>query len=513
VLHHIAVDGWSVGVVLRDVGVAYAARVAGRVPVWEVLPVQCADHAVWQRELLGDEDDSESVGGRQIAYWREALAGLPEELPLPADRPRPARASYRGGTVPVDIPAALHAQLLEIAGQNKATMFMVLQAGFGALLGRLGGGRTIPVGVPVAGRTDAALDDVVGLFVNTLVLRVDLTGDPGFGELVTRVRETALEAYAHQDVPFDRLVEALNPERSLSRHPLFQVSMVLQNAPGSTADLPGLAVEDVPIRIDGVKFDLLLGWRETFDAEGAPAGLHGGLEYSADLFDEATAERVGRRLVRLLTAAVADPARPVGALEIMDEAERSLVLGGGSGTVPVVEEATLPELFERQAAATPGNVAVCDRDTRLSYAELNARANQLAYELIAAGAGPESLVAVALPRDAHLSVAVLAVLKTGAGYLPMDTGHPEHRVAFMLRDARPVLGLTTGPPPADAPGITWLSLNDPQTAAAIAARPTANPQDHDRIRPSHPLNAAYTIYTSGTTGTPKGVVVTHTNVT
>jgi amino acid adenylation domain-containing protein len=501
VLHHIAADGWSVGVVRRDLAQAYTARLSGRAPVWELLPVQSADHTLWQRELLGDESDPGSLAARQLAFWREDLAGLPDELSLPFDRRRGDAADHRGGLVRLRIRPLLHSALQEVARNNKATMFMVLQAAFGAVLSKLGAGAAIPVGVPVSGRVDAAMDEVVGLFLNTLVVRVDLEGDPSFAELVVRVRETALAAYQHQDLPFDRLVEVLNPRRSLSRHPLFQVSMVVQNMPHGDSPFPGLAVSEVAVELDNAKFDLMLAWQESFDSDGAPDGVSGELSFSSRLFEQSTADRIAGYLLRFLETAAAAPGQPISSVDLLDRSERAFVLGA---PVSAPTGAPLPESFERQAAATPDRVAVLADGLPTTYAELNERANRLAHELVSAGAGPGRFVAVSLPRDPALVVAVLAVLKSGAAYLPVDPAYPASRIDFMLGEARPDVGLTAGDPPTDGGGTTWLRLDSPAVRDSLAGRPSTNLEV-----PIHPLLPAYALYTSGTTGHPKAVVVGH----
>ena len=322
VMHHAVTDGWSRAPFARDLSAAYAARCEGRAPGWAPLPVQYADYAIWQRDLLGSPDDPASLAGLQAAYWAEALRGAPEELTLPAVRARPAVASHRGGWVPVAVDAGVHRRLAELARESRASVFMVLQAGFAALLSRLGAGTDIPVGTPIAGRTDEALDGLVGMFINTLVLRTDVSGNPSFRELLGRVRETALAAYSHQDIPFEQLVEVLRPARSLARNPLFQVMLVLQNTASATGgvslDLPGLAVAGMPAGDGAAKVDLALNLAEQHDGTGAPAGMRGILEYSLDLFDQAAAGQVTARLVRVLQAVAADPGQPVSAIDVLD---------------------------------------------------------------------------------------------------------------------------------------------------------------------------------------------------
>ncbi|WP_169782073.1 condensation domain-containing protein, partial [Streptomyces varsoviensis] len=372
-VHHIVTDGWSDLVLARDVARAYAARCAGEPPLWEPLPVQYADYALWQRELLGSEGDADSLASRQLTYWKDALADLPEELELPRDRPRPAAATYRGETVAFGLGAELHAGLAALARESRASLFMVVQAAVSTLLSKLGAGADIPIGTPIAGRTDDALDELVGFFVNTLVLRTDVSGDPTFAELVERVRETDLAAYAHQDVPFERLVEVLNPARSMSRHPLFQTMLMWNNnesggsAGRDAVGLPGVEVTGEQVSMEFAKFDLAFNLAERHDAAGAPEGMDGVIEYSADLFDRATVEGFARRLVRVLEAAVETPGAPVSTIDVLDAAERRRVLVEWNDTARDTPRETLSALFEAQAARTPDAVALVFEGVEVSY--------------------------------------------------------------------------------------------------------------------------------------------------
>ncbi|MET8543337.1 amino acid adenylation domain-containing protein [Kitasatospora sp. NPDC004799] len=507
VIHHIAGDGWSMRPLAQDLSAAYTARGAGAAPAWAPLPVQYADYTVWQRELLGADDDPGSVLNRQLAYWEKTLDGARQQLELPADHPRPAALTHRGGTVELDVPAELHEELTRLARAEGVTMFMVLQAALATMLSRLGAGEDIPIGTAVAGRTDAAMDDLVGFFVNTLVLRTDLSGSPTFAGLLHRVREAGLEAFAHQDVPFERLVESLAPARSLTHHPLFQVMLVLQNNEGAALDLPGLAVSALPNTSWQAKYDLDFTFEECFTADRRPAGLRGRIVYARDLFEHGTAEQFGARLHRVLAAMAADPRQPAHRVEVLGEAERELVLRGWNDTARGVPAVTLPELFEAQAARTPGAVAVSDAAGSLSYAELNERANRLAQLLVEGGVGPEDLVAVCLPRSTELVVSLLAIGKTGAAYLPLDPDYPVERLAATVADSGPVVLLTTtrvGAAAKVAEGVRRIDLDATGTVEALVAQAAANPQ-----RPGHrPESPAYVIYTSGSTGRPKGVVVT-----
>ncbi|MEU0391150.1 condensation domain-containing protein, partial [Streptomyces chartreusis] len=391
-VHHIAGDGWSMGPLARDVVTAYTARAQGAAPGWSGLPVQYADYTLWQRELLGNASDEGSLFESQVAFWREQLAGLPEEVTFPTDRPRPAHASYQGAHLTFALDAKLHRRLVALARRSNATVFMVLQAAMAALLTRLGAGTDIPLGSPIAGRRDEALDDLVGFFVNTLVLRTDTSGDPSFEELLGRVREGSLAAYEHQDVPFEHLVELLNPQRSTSRHPLFQVILGLQNAPEATFALPGLQAELEGVDLQVARADSVVNVTERRDRVGNPAGIDVLAEYSTDLYDRATVEGVLGRWVRLLEQVVADPSLPIGRVELLSGEERRELVTAWNDTAVQVPELTLAELFEAQVRRAPDAVALVDGERSLSYGELEAWSNRLAHWLVGEGVGPEKLV-------------------------------------------------------------------------------------------------------------------------
>ncbi|MFD4573531.1 amino acid adenylation domain-containing protein [Streptomyces sp. NPDC058417] len=505
VLHHIAADGWSNAVLARDLGTAYRARAAGHAPRFVPLPVQYPDYALWQRGLLGTEDEPGSLAQEQLAFWRKALDALPEELPLPADRPRPAVASFRGATVEFTVPAATHRRAAALAARGNASLFMVLQAALATLWAKLGAGEDVPLGTPVAGRVDEALDDLVGFFVNTLVLRTDVSGDPTFTALVDRVRAADLAAYAHQDLPFEKLAETLAPGRSLARHPLFQTLLALHNNARPDLELPGLTVEFGAAATGGARFDLAFDLAEDLDGAGAPAGLTGRLEYSTDLFTEDTARRLADRFAHLLDTLTARPDQPIGTLSALLPGERATLLDDWN-QAPAHPWTTPPHRwFEQRAADHPDRTALVAEDRTLSYGELDARADRLARALRARGAGPGSLVAVALHRSADLVVAVLAVHKAGAAYLPIDPAYPSERIGYVVEDAGPVLALTTTDVAAALPALTAvprLLLDEPVpdapefTAAGTGAGAETSGAE-----------AAYTIYTSGSTGRPKGVVI------
>jgi amino acid adenylation domain-containing protein/non-ribosomal peptide synthase protein (TIGR01720 family) len=514
VLHHIAADGSSLKPLVRDLASAYEARCAGKAPAWEPLPVQYADYTLWQRKLLGEQSDESSTARTQVDFWRTALQGIPEQLDLPYDRPRPSVASYRGDRVEVELPAEVHRAATALARSSNVTVFMVLHAALASLLTRLGAGTDIPLGTPVAGRTDDALTDLVGFFVNSLVLRTDTSGEPSFRELLDRVRATDFAAYAHQDLPFEHLVELLNPARSAAHHPLFQVMLGFFPYSDTNFELPGLHVTTSDINTRTAKFDLFFLLNEQRNAEGAPDGITGVIEYSTDVFDRATVEWLGARWTRWLDALLADPDRPIGAHDVLLPVERDR-LPAWNDTAAEIPPATVTELFEAQVRRDPTAIALACDEVELSYEELNVRANRLARALIEYGVGPESIVAVLMPRAPELLIALLAVLKAGGTYLPLDPGYPADRLGYILGDAGSVLTVTTTATAGVLPELPGnrLVLDDPDTVARLAGRTATNLGNDDRVQPLNAGHPAYVIYTSGSTGVPKGVVVTHENLT
>ena len=512
-LHHVACDGWSLVPLIRDLSTAYAARVQGRTPAWRPLSLRYTDFSLWQQEWLGQESDPDSPIAAQIAYWQKTLADLPAQLNLPTDRPRPAIPTHNGERLYFDVDSTTHRKLVVLAQSTRTTLFMVLHAALATLLSRLGAGNDIPLGTPIAGRTDEALDELVGFFVNTLVLRADTSGNPTFRELLARVRATDLAAYNHQDLPFERLVEILNPVRSTAHHPLFQVWLVLQNNVDPTLELPGLIVTPQSPESDVARFDLAFMFEEKF-ANGKPAGLMGNVRLACDLFDRATVQAIAARLVRLLEAIARNPEQRIGQIDLLTEPERRRILAEWNATAHEVAVHTLPQLFEQQAARTPQAIAVVHENERLCYAELNAHANQLARLLLSHGIGPEQIVAFALPRSFEMIVSLLAVLKCGAAYLPLDLDYPPERLRLMLEDSKAVCTLTRSDclavlPPTARP----LCLDTLPVSHALAALPQSDLSDSERCQRLTPDHPAYVIYTSGSTGRPKGVLVTHRSIT
>ncbi len=517
-LHHIAGDAWSHAPLTRDLTAAYNARLNDTTPAWQPLPIQYADYTLWQHELLGEEADPDSLAARQLAYWAQQLADLPDEVPLPMARTRPAVASQAGAHAEFTVSAELHQQLAALAQQNGASLFMVLQAAIATLLTRLGAGTDIPIGAPIAGRTDDATDNLVGFFINTLVLRTDTSGQPTFRELLNRVRETDLDAYAHQDLPFERLVEHLNPTRTLAHHPLFQVMLILNNTERESLESLGGLLDGLEVAAEGTttavaRTDLAFELAERQTSDGGPAGLSGSIRYRTDLFDAASVRELTGRFLRLLEGIAEDCDRPVFEFGVLSAEERRTVLTTWNDTAQPLPDATLPELFEDQAARTPGAEALAyeGEGKGLTYAELNARANRLARLLREYGARPERFVALALPRSPLLVTVLLAIAKTGAAYLPIDPDYPHERISYMLRDAGPVLLLTTSEQAAglpDMPADTALLAVDEPTVRERTDRMEGGNLTVERSG----KQLAYAMYTSGSTGHPKGVATTQHGV-
>ncbi|MCP4660599.1 MAG: AMP-binding protein, partial [bacterium] len=500
-IHHIVSDGWSMGVLIREVAALYAAFAAGGHSPLADLPVQYADFAVWQRQWLRRIRPSGEVLEKELEYWIGQLSGVPQRLELPADRPRPAVQSFRGTTRPAAFPAELSDSLAALSRRQGVTLFMTLLAGFQALLGRHTGQDDISVGTPIAGRNRREIEELIGFFVNTLVMRTDLSGgpadpEPSFRQLLARVRQVALDAYAHQDVPFERLVEALQPQRDLSTSPLFQVLFALQNAPQETLELPGLTLSPVPAEGATAKFELTLSLGQS------PAGIAGGLEYNVDLFDATTMDRLLAHFERLLEGAVNDPERRLSELPWLSPGEEHQLLVDWDETGgAAVAARSIHGLFEAQAARIPEAVAVVAGNGRLSYGELDRRADQLASSLRRLGVRPESRVGICLERSAELVVAVLGVLKAGGAYVPLDPTYPAERLAFLLEDAGIELLLTQEALLERLPALAVRTLCLDAELSAIGAR--------RRTQPTRPDHLAYVIYTSGSTGRPKGVAIAH----
>jgi amino acid adenylation domain-containing protein len=495
-MHHIISDGWSTGVLVSEMGALYHAAQTGTAPALAPLPIQYIDYAVWQRAYLEGGELN-----RQADYWRDALAGAPESLTLPHDRPRPAMQSFRGSSLEIALSSDLSDRLGRLARAEQATPFIVLLCAWSALLGRWSGQDEVVVGAPIANRTRAETEGLIGFFVNTLAMRADLSAASSFRDLIAQMRAKALDAYAHQDLPFEKLVDALNPPRDLSRHPIFQAMFVLQNVTIGALKLPGLQLSPVPIQDTAAKFDLTLTLTET------PEGLKGEISYATDLFDSDTIARLADQFERLLEAVASDPAQDLATLDLLSPAARQQVLIDWNATRREAAIAPIPALFEAQATRTPDVQAVVFQGRTLTYGELNRRANRLARALIACGVGPEQPVGVALGRSDALVVAALGVLKAGGVYLPLDPAYPRDRLATMLDDCDAALVITTGAL-ADwlPPGAKTLLLDE---SSSPPLRSGVGEEAALTTAPVTPENLAYIIYTSGSTGRPKGVAVSH----
>ena len=540
-MHHIVSDGWSTGVLYRELETLYAAFSAGRPSPLPELPIQYSDFAVWQREWLRGE-----MLETQLAYWKRQLGKIPPVLELPTDRPRPALQTFRGSRYQMAISAQLTEGLKALSQRERATLFMTLLAAFQTLLLRYTGQDDLVVGTPIANRTRVETEGLIGFFANTLVMRANLSGNPTFCEALGRVRTTAMNAYAHQDLPFERLVEELQPERDHRRNPLFQVMFVFQNVPGrgihpygypappgaefedgtggaSIEPLSGLTVSPMEVNSGTAKFDLTLYLSETGQ------GLTATWQYNTDLFDEARIARMAGNFQTLLEGIVANPDSPLSELPLLSDAERHQLLVAWNQTeAPYSHDRCFHHLFEEQVERTPDAVAVRCGEEQLTYRELNGRANQLARHLQGMGVGPETLVGICLTRSVEMVVALLGVMKAGGAYVPLDPEYPAERLAFMLEDARvpvlvteerllPILDLAlgisdrvSGQKPfrienrkPNIPTVVCLET-DPEISAAESEQ---NP-----VSGATAANLAYVIYTSGSTGKPKGVMITHANL-
>ncbi|MCP4661239.1 MAG: amino acid adenylation domain-containing protein, partial [bacterium] len=501
-MHHIASDFWSMGVLTQELTRCYDAFSRGEDADLPELPVQYADYAVWQREWFAG-----GVLEEQLAYWRRTLEGAPAALELPADHPRPRRPSYRNAARAMRLPAAETGALRELGQHHQATLFMVLIAAFSAFLHRLSGQRDVLLGTPAANRTRTELEGLIGLFVNTLVLRVDLAGDPGFLELIERVRRTVLGAQAHQDLPFEQLVDELQPERHLARAPLFQVLFVLQTAPVESVRMPELSFRPVGTEAQASQFDLSFNIVEQAD------GLRAAVQYDSDLFDPTTIRRLLGQFRQLLAAIATAADRRLSLLPILRPAERHQLLVEWNDPRPqaVSDDAgqrSLQGLFERWAERTPEVPAVSFEGEEMSYRELNARANRLAHRLRELGVGPEVVVGMCLERGMEMVVAILAILKAGGAYLPLDPAHPPQRRRFMADDAGIGILVTAGGLWDAGEGQEGLIvLDDAGERQRLAERSGVNPSEAVSA-----VSSAYVIYTSGSTGRAKGTVITHGNV-
>jgi hypothetical protein len=495
-MHHIVSDGWSMGVLHRELSVVYRAFCRSESSPLAELPIQYADFAVWQREWLQGE-----VLESQLSYWKKQLEGIPAVIDLPTDRPRPAVQSFRGKRQSIKLSKELMQGLKALSRKEGVTLFMTLLAAFQTLLYRYTGQEDIVVGSPIANRNRTEIEGLIGFFVNTLVLRSNLSDNPSFRKLLARVRQTALEAYEHQDLPFEKLVEALNPQRSLSHSPLFQVMFILQNAPSTALSFERLSVSPLRVGAETAKFDMTLSMHESVD------GLRGSLQYNTDLFDDATITRLLGHLQVLLEGVVANPDERIGHLRILSDTEkRQLLIERNDTKGDYPQYKCIHELFEEQVEKSPDAVAVIFEHQQLTYWELNTRANQLAHYLRKRGVGPETLVAICMERSVEMVVALLGILKAGGAYVPLDRDYPKDRLAFMLQDAQARVLLTEERLVENLPKSPQMVCLD-KDWGEIAQESDENP-DSEAVAG----NLAYVIYTSGSTGQPKGVQVPHRGV-
>lgn len=500
--HHIISDAWSVAVFNREFVTLYEAFHEELPDPLPPLPVQYADFAIWQRGWLDEEAQS-----AQLKYWKKQLQGIPEQLALPADRPRRELQTYSAATHAVTLPPELAAKIKSVAQARQTTLYMTLLAAFAVLLERYSGQHDIVIGSPIANRQETQIEQLIGFFVNTLVMRVGLDSDKSFHELLGSVRHMALEAYLHQDIPFERLVEELSPQRSLNVTPIFQVMFAVQNAPAGAERLKGLIVEPLADQGARVRFDLEV---HVFEREGAIRMVW---LYNVDLFDRWRMEQMARHYANVLESAAGAPDEPLRKLEFLSAAERAMLLRDFNPPLRDVPDVALPQLFEAQVRLQPTAPALLGGEQILSYGETNERANRMAHYLIRRGVGPETLVGICLERSPEMVITMLGVLKAGGAYVPLDAAYPPARLEQMIHDASPVLVFSKAEwrklLPEDA---NVIDLDDAEIQAELGATETHDPADQERITPLLASNAAYVIYTSGSTGRPKGVVVAHRGV-
>jgi amino acid adenylation domain-containing protein len=493
-MHHIVFDGWSMGLLVEEIATLYSAFIQGNISPLSELEIQYVDFAVWQKEWLKGD-----ILQQQVDYWQQQLAGAPALLELPTDRPRPPVQTSNGASYESTIPVHIAQVLDKLTQQEGVTLFMTLLAAFDTLLYRYTGQSDIVIGSPIANRNRAEIENLIGFFVNTLVLRNDLSGNPTFRELLQRVREVSLDAYAHQDLPFEMLVETLQPERNLSHSPLFQVMFILQNTPISNLELPGLTLRTVATKSSISPFDLTLSLNSTAE------GLDVGWEYNTDLFDASTIERMSRHFEILLTGIAENPDLPIFTLPILTAAEQQKILVDWNSTqADYPQEQCVHQLFEAQVNKTPEAISIVCGDEQLTYQELNARANQLAHHLQTLGIKPEVPVGVCISRSIEMMVGILGILKAGGAYLPLDPTYPAERLAYMLTDAQVPVLLTQDSLRANLPNHTaqvvcldtdWLTI--------------AQYSGNNCVSAVLPTNLVYIIYTSGSTGKPKGTMIQH----
>ncbi|MHC5714684.1 MAG: amino acid adenylation domain-containing protein [Nostoc sp.] len=496
VMHHIASDGWSTGILWQQLAAVYEAFLSGKPDPLPKLPIQYADFAVWQHQWLSGE-----ILSGQINYWKTQLVGTNTVLELPTDRPRPPVQTYQGAVQSLMLPQTLSASLKELSHQQGVTLFMTLLAAFGTILHRYTGQEDILIGSPIAGRNQVETEGLIGFFVNTLAIRTQLSGNPSFRQLLSQVREVTLGAYAHQDLPFEKLVEELQPERNLSHSPLFQVMFAFHNTPRELWELPGLTITPLKVHSGAAKFDL------TLDLEETSSGIKGGIEYNTDLFDATTIARMIGHFQTLLAGIVANPEQQISDLPLLTPAEQHQLLGEWNNTQTDYDlSQCLHQLFEAQVEKTPDALAVKFADKHLTYHQLNCRANQLAHHLQTCGVQADVLVAICVERSLEMVVGLLGILKAGGAYVPLDPEYPQERIAYMLEDCQAPVLLTQKSLVAHLPTSTQKICLDSDWET-ISQQSDGNPNSSIK-----PVDLAYVIYTSGSTGKPKGAMNSHRGI-